>query len=515
MDMFFSFNNSVPTQTAKEGVWGTVRARGIKMLALPLLLGALIYGYVSENRASADVECTTTQSSLVYVECGEDYIHVTIGNNLNNTYISQQAFLKNGKAPFAPITLSMGTRGVYTDYIIGQATYSIDRLDATKAQEGVVRAQVCTLVQGKMVCMWLTQSFFAPKITKKSINGSTSRTNDPYVPCSQSTAGNPLSRAFSTSTNFFAKGKNDTSLLAVFCNKSHAKVVAGNGHSNQYIYKWGYEMIGESAKRTFFTGEKAEGEWFIGSAEFVVSQDAGMHGAVVALVCTKVGKNMECGCSDIQCKHLLPNMQGFDRELAPGTTTATGEGAITLDEYRYYQGTPGSIVTLRGNRFVQTAEGNDIHIGGVRTVFGVRAYTPTSLSFTIPTLPPGKYRVRVQSGDKFSEELAYLWIGAPGSAQPNITKVSPEKVRIGDMVTIQGSGFSEKNNDLVTTLGTIPNLASKDGKTITFMFDQVHTPLVQFWNNKRQPVSKIYEVEGKVRTPSGETGMSRLTKVSL
>jgi hypothetical protein len=295
----------------------------------------------------------------------------------------------------------------------------------------------------------------------------------------------------------------------------HTTIVAGTGEKNQYIYRFGFEILGGTFQRTEFTGDQQEGDWFIGSASFIASAGAGQQGTVLALVCTKVDGRMQCGCRDKTCKKTSMFMQNYDRAIVTGVKSIPGtEGAIRITGSDTYFGSPGSTVTLTGANFTRAQTGNDVLLDEVVQVSGVVTKNANSLAFIIPTLPVGKYALRVQNENGTSEDPVILWVTTPYAEAPIISRVTPAFVTRGGTVTLYGQGFTAENNELVTNLGSFKGLVSSDGTHITFTFTPTDMPTeYRYANGKVRHPKKL--LQGKVYNTNGRSAQINLLTVEL
>jgi hypothetical protein len=468
-------------------------------------------GAVVGTLTYAEEECTSTHTSFGEVVCTESGSQVILGTGSSSVFVLRSAELSLDGEPFIPITLEHGPRGGTQTYAFGSATYTVP--GKKMAQKGTIRAKVCTLLGGKAPCLRITQPF--------KVSGTNAPTPESAAkgmqPCHSKPDGTGVfDSAFLPARTSEEVGRSTTSVISVYCDGTKVKVVAGNGRPDQYIYKWGYEVLGGTLKRTFFTGSRTSGDWFIGSAEFEVSSDSGQKGRVVALVCTRTSKDLSCGCTGTGCARAGLSIQGFDVGIVKNDTPKVfGEGAVTVDSGAYYAGVPGGVVTLVGSKFTNDGAANTITFANGVSITSVRSLSPRTLPLTIPSLVPGKYLFRVSNKYGFSEDPAALWVLAQAAQPPVIDRVVPSKVRVGEKVTIYGKGFSPTGNELNTSLGIIPDLKSSNGTTIVFTFDPIHTPVVDFRDREGRQTKKEQEVYGRVYTTGGRSEFVRLTTVTL
>ena len=95
--------------------------------------------------------------------------------------------------------------------------------------------------------------------------------------------------------------------------------------------------------------------------------------------------------------------------------------------------------------------------------------------FKVPPIPPARYDIAVRTGAAISNTSIFV-VTDPKNPLVHLENVSPTTIKYGDTVTITGSGFSPKNNTVVTTYQTLTNVPSIDGITLTV---QVAPPSLQ------------------------------------
>jgi peptidoglycan hydrolase-like protein with peptidoglycan-binding domain len=112
---------------------------------------------------------------------------------------------------------------------------------------------------------------------------------------------------------------------------------------------------------------------------------------------------------------------------------------------------------------------NYIKIGD--TVVEAAASSPEILEFTVPFLEAGKYRVSVSTSPTvgYSEPL-YFMVYKTNATKPVITSISPNGASIDSVFTVQGSGFEVTGNTIHTLGGSIQNIPSLNGASMTFSF---------------------------------------------
>lgn len=125
---------------------------------------------------------------------------------------------------------------------------------------------------------------------------------------------------------------------------------------------------------------------------------------------------------------LLPSITGIDPASAPGDATVTVSGSG-------FSPTPGDNAVT----FTDTAT-------GATTTAAVTSSTFTSMQSVVPAgLVAGPYTVRVTVNGRTSSAVNFTVL-------PAITSATPASVRIGEQITITGTGFSTNMSDNSVTL---------------------------------------------------------------
>lgn len=112
-----------------------------------------------------------------------------------------------------------------------------------------------------------------------------------------------------------------------------------------------------------------------------------------------------------------------------------------------------SVVYLGNNYIVRTLN---------KDLFG-------NYSFIVPPIPPARYDIAVQTVVAISNTTMFV-VSDQKNPPVHIENVSPANITYGGTITITGSGFSPKNNVVVTRLQTFADVPSADGKTLTVQF---------------------------------------------
>lgn len=140
-------------------------------------------------------------------------------------------------------------------------------------------------------------------------------------------------------------------------------------------------------------------------------------------------------------------------------------GPVILYYPSLHAGAPGATVILYGAGLTPT--GNTAYFGENYSVRNLSSLGGSTLSFVVPNIPPGKYRLAFGNKNGVSN-TTYFVVTSPGAPVVKVLAVSPESVSYGETVTITGSGFLTEGNTVITNFGRIENLASADGKSLSF-----------------------------------------------
>jgi hypothetical protein len=317
---------------------------------------------------------------------------------------------------------------------------------------------------------------------------------------------------FASPVNFFSLVQEP--LITAGCQgRKSVLIEVGNGDNTQYIYKYGYRKVDGVWKKITYSGTRTVGAWVVGKATVQVEGvQEGIVGEVIAYICQKVGNSWKCGCTDKVCSAPKWQLQKYEltKEVYTGAkafntnmqSNFLGDISV-LDVYKSSKniGSVGSTIELTGAAFSKSNK-NDILWNGQVKETGLVSKDGFSLLITVPNLPPAKYEVTVRVGDVESEYGATIWVRTPGQVvAPVIKSISPEVGTQGGTFTIYGEGFTN-NNDVVTTFGLLEGLPSKDGKSITFMYDPFEEKLESWvkpgvrYHYKQQITVKVANTSG-------------------
>jgi peptidoglycan hydrolase-like protein with peptidoglycan-binding domain len=137
--------------------------------------------------------------------------------------------------------------------------------------------------------------------------------------------------------------------------------------------------------------------------------------------------------------------------------------SVTLRSIAPQAGLPGSQLSLT---VTGTTATSTVYFGSDRIVRKPSRDAAGVLSFTIPPIPPGLYDVAVTAGAQVSNTMPFV-VSDPRNPPVHIDTLSPATTTYGGTITITGSGFTAKNNTVVTTYQKFVGIPSLDGKTLT------------------------------------------------
>ncbi len=135
-----------------------------------------------------------------------------------------------------------------------------------------------------------------------------------------------------------------------------------------------------------------------------------------------------------------------------------------------YQAKHGDTVSVQGSGFLQS--GNSIVFNASNRIDNLSSVNGSTITFTVPdSLQNSSYNLSIENKNGSSYSLSYgnfFTVTDNPLDPPKVSAVSPATVAFSEssVVTIVGSGFSKKSNDVYTGLGNVFGLPSSDGKTI-------------------------------------------------
>ena len=135
-------------------------------------------------------------------------------------------------------------------------------------------------------------------------------------------------------------------------------------------------------------------------------------------------------------------------------------------------GPSGTEVILTGGGF--TAENNSVSFGGTL----IENITPSAgdeLKFTVPSVSFGSHAIFV-TNENGTSNTTFFNVLDLDKETPVITSVTPSSAKVGDIVTIIGSGFTPSSNVIYAGEMTFTNVPSVNGTTLTFVMQSLIPP---------------------------------------
>ena len=224
-------------------------------------------------------------------------------------------------------------------------------------------------------------------------------------------------------------------------------------------------------------------------------------GKVLAYICQKEGGKWRCGCGDTNCRNAKWQIQEYSEEESNTTTNDTvGDGELDVYAPSTYHVLPGEKVTLTGIGFDNPI---DVLWNGEIKDNNLESRNKTTITTTVPNLPPGKYDIKVREGNTVSEYGTVIWIKTYGETQePHITSITPSSGKQGDTFTIHGYGFTKENNDILTMFQEYEKVVSKNGTEMKFLFKPFEKDWKQY-NESGERVSRQIPVQVTVVNTGG------------
>ena len=128
----------------------------------------------------------------------------------------------------------------------------------------------------------------------------------------------------------------------------------------------------------------------------------------------------------------------------------------------------GDILTIQGRGFSPTS--NTVNFGSQTQINSIVSTSTNTIFVQIPNIPDGTYQVWVSNSNGSSgktKSKLFVKISNVTHNRPTITKVSPTQAKIGDTITVTGTGFDSSTNQVNSILGIIKNVSS-DGSRLIF-----------------------------------------------
>jgi peptidoglycan hydrolase-like protein with peptidoglycan-binding domain len=130
---------------------------------------------------------------------------------------------------------------------------------------------------------------------------------------------------------------------------------------------------------------------------------------------------------------------------------------------------PGGVFTLYGVGFTGDTP-NTLHIGDKFTITNLGVDNTGIITFTVPTnVPKGRNYVWVSNAKGVGNKNNFVIVPTPGRDGPTVRIGVPSSGKGGAVVTVFGTGFSTKWNDIHFPTKIISGVKSTDGKTLSFI----------------------------------------------
>jgi uncharacterized membrane protein len=217
----------------------------------------------------------------------------------------------------------------------------------------------------------------------------------------ESTATTPT--GYGAPVSFFSSTQN--TLVNVSCSDTQATVTVGNGQSNQYIYKYGYELVNITWRQISLTGENNSGLWFRGTAHTVLTRSSEtmlQKNRIIVYTCTKVDGSWKCGCKDKECARPHWTVQEFQ------TKSLNNDSTVVIDRIEPNTLEEGDVVTIYGTGF--DALNNSVFTPYFKalkvpsTENGTRLTFTFEPKFTVFSLSELDSQIDEEDTDEFSDE---------------------------------------------------------------------------------------------------------------
>lgn len=154
---------------------------------------------------------------------------------------------------------------------------------------------------------------------------------------------------------------------------------------------------------------------------------------------------------------------GSTAPAAIPTIATTDVPSVVLQSLSPKSALPGARITVTG-RGVQTDSA--VYIGSDHIVRTISKDVFGNFYFTVPPMAAMRYDVAILTGKSVSNTMPFVIID-PRNAPVRIESISPATTTFNGTLTITGSGFTAKNNVVVTTYQKFTNVPSIDGKTMS------------------------------------------------
>lgn len=267
-------------------------------------------------------------------------------------------------------------------------------------------------------------------------------------------------------------------VMKAVCTKKGIQLSVGSNEANEYVWQYGYITSPHQpwTRIAFRGGGKVDG-WYKGGAFVSIPSSKVLEGGanyLLAYVCSDTSEGWKCGCRDgatcdasghwklQEVYHQVSLRGGMNMK---GAFSRAGYEDPTIFYLSKYEAMRGNTVLVYGGGF--QGVGSVVFPGYGKIPANVNQ-TGTGLTFVVPdNMPYGKYNIWLTGADEKSNKTV-LVVKDPQTRSPALRMVRPEKVSLWGGVTVHGSGFLSSGNMVITNLGIIKNVSSRDGKTLTF-----------------------------------------------
>jgi hypothetical protein len=370
--------------------------------------------------------------------------------------------------------------------------------------------------------------FFSYSFADASLSFDEKENNSEYgTVCTQKE--DTFSSLYSPSYSFF---RENTSFFKVFCKGEMKTVFIGD--ENTLIYKNAYYTTEKSPTLTPFPLEgDVYGEWIMGKAKGFFS-DGHQKGDIFAYVCEKIEGQWFCGCSQKECKESKWNKVPYKDPpplLKEGEVSSFDftdlklpkeykDALLLLKEDDTYLYTINKVFVREGDSLVLTgqnfnAKKEETHLLFNNSLFikGAESVSENSITFIIPPfLKEEKGEIKVQSGNSFSKNTLTLFLQKEESKKPEITKISPLKIKQGELLTIEGKNFKEEGNTVLTGFGSFDYPSTKEGTEIQMVYSPFKDN-ISFRNERGKKEEQEWKVNISVLHSGGISSSLPLTVV--
>ncbi|TSC64933.1 MAG: hypothetical protein G01um101491_94 [Parcubacteria group bacterium Gr01-1014_91] len=145
------------------------------------------------------------------------------------------------------------------------------------------------------------------------------------------------------------------------------------------------------------------------------------------------------------------------------TILQTDVPSVAIGTFTPRSGATGVRVSVTG---LGISPDSVVYFGDTYIVRTVNRDIAGNFSFVTPPIPSGRYDVAIKTGGAVSNTATFVITDAKNPTV-RLKSVSPSVITYEGTLTISGSGFSPKQNVVVTTYQKFTDVPSADGKTLT------------------------------------------------